>query len=196
MTAVRQVVKRHEVELDPRKEFKERIPNSLLFHELPHDRQRIHRLWGQFTISVNALCKTRRNILINKHIRKAVFDSGMERLCKDFSRRNMHVKVEWKNVSNKFYRLVLIRMSVVPDSCLNRQWFVAEIPQPVAQAELVAEIPAQATEREAEFVTPRSAALMAQIVSLTLTVPTPIHVVPMEDPSKDPPFAFAVQWLE
>jgi hypothetical protein len=78
--AVRQVVKRFELELDPRKEFKGLIPHALLEDESTDERQRIHRLWFQFTESVNMLCKTRQNVLINKHMRKAVFDSGMENL--------------------------------------------------------------------------------------------------------------------
>lgn len=143
--AMRHVVKRYEMELDPRKEFKELIPSELLVDESADVRQRIEYLWTKFVSSVNDLCKTRRNMLVNKNIRKTVFHSAMENLCGDFSRRQENIKVKVvKNItrgSTQYrvsYRLVLVRLSAVPTNCRHSgQSFVAEIPQPVAQAELV-----------------------------------------------------------
>lgn len=178
------------MELEPRKEFKREIPNQLLQEESTEERRRIQRLWMQFTASVNDLCKTRRNILVNKNIRKSVFDSGMENLCKGFSRRHMHVKVEWKNKHDKAYKLVLVRLSVVPQAILHCQWFSAEIPQPEVQAELVGE------EEPVTFDATRSdhPLLTAQIVSSTPM--EPVQVVPIESDVDPPPFAFQVLRIE
>lgn len=199
--AVRQVVKRFELELDPRKEFKGLIPDCFLQDESTDARQRIHRMWDQFTESVNNLCKTRRNILMNKYLRKAVFDSGMHNLCRGFSRRHLNVKVEFINHKNKYYKLELLRLSNVPDTILNCQWINAEIPQLLYEvdAELIGDeeetfptLPQAAgiSTNARSLCHERPVTVTAQIISST-TVETG-QTIPVEPDADAPPFAFQV----
>jgi hypothetical protein len=196
--AVRQVVKRFELELDPRKEFKGLIPYVLLQDESTDERQRIHRLWFQFTESVNILCKTRQNILVNKHMRKAVFDSGMENLCKGFSRRHLHLKVEFINRDHKHYKLELVRLSNVPEGALNCQGMTAEIPQPFYEvdAELIGDEEETSQTLDADCANAhtlyqsRPGAQTARIISSS-TVET-IQAITVQPDADFPPFAFQV----
>jgi len=137
--ALRQVVQRYEMELDIRRQFKDLIPDECLAGESSYERQRIIRLWASFIISVNELCKTRRSKIVKKSLRKAVFHSGMENLCRNFSRRQENINVQFRSdEEDHSYRLVLTILSPVPNSCRHSgRWFVAEIPLPEAEAEFV-----------------------------------------------------------
>lgn len=207
-TAVRQVVKRVELELDPRTEFQGRFPESLLANECSTDeRRRIHHQWALLVESINELCKTRRNIMVNKHIRRTVFDSGMTNLCRGFSRRHLNLKVEFKNHNHTSYKLEIVRLSSVPDASLTSRACVAEIPQLLveADAELVGddqETPSETGIAEESNSSSRTNSsrqsdvimVTAQIISSTTA--EPIQAIPVEPDADATPFAFQVLRIE
>jgi hypothetical protein len=213
MAAIRQVVKRFELELDPQKKFKGIIPHFLLEDESTDERQQIQRTWCQFTESVNDACKTRRNIMVNNDLRKAVFDSGMRNLCRGFSGKHMNLKVEFINHDDENYKLELVRLSNVPKTALNCQGMTAEIPEQIYEvyAEPIGDEDETFQTHEAGGVRARTLrqnrpeAPTAQIVSSTTVETTqiisstavePIQATPVEPDAECIPFAFQVLRIE
>jgi len=132
--AVREVRDQLVVNLDPRKEFSLSLPRRF-FKDEP-DREKILELWGAFSVSVNKLCRTRTSILSNHYSKKAVFNSGMENLCADFSRRTENFKIQFEELQNgKSYRILLLILSPIPEQVRNAgRQILAEIPERETEA--------------------------------------------------------------
>jgi len=143
--AVRVVVDRYVIRLDlNQKTFQQPIP--LHFIDREPDRERLVDLWQNFADGLNKIFRNRRRAaLSNGHMRKTVFESAMENICKDFSRRTVNIKVGFAKLSTeakkkKQYVLNLTKLSDIPDNCRHvHESFVAEIPprEQEADAELV-----------------------------------------------------------
>lgn len=135
MALVRGIEDTLTVQFDPRKEFNCNIPREFLEYET--DTVRIARIWNDFLLSMNRLCKSRRAMFQNKHLKKSIFNSAMEQLCKEFSRRTESVKASFayhKSGTQKTYLLTFKKLTEIPESCRNVRFCVAEIPPLEMQA--------------------------------------------------------------
>jgi hypothetical protein len=166
MSAVRQVIDTYFIPVDPKQDFCATLPSHFLADEPQH--ARIADIW-ETTVrtTINLLCRARKSRMIHPSTKRAVFQSGMERVCTDFSRKTEVVKVEFQqraaavpknshrvnrrtNAQVKTtYRLLVTKLSAIPESLRHvRQNYVAEIPEriPEVVAELVvgAQSPAHA----------------------------------------------------
>ena len=133
--ALRHIENRLTIRIDPRKEFRATIPEGFLEYE--PDTERIEHLWENFRSCVNRQLKSRLGFLQNKYHRKVIFSIGMDKLCKDFSRRTESVKVSFelqKHGKEKVYLLTLTKLNAFPESCRNVRFCVAEIPPHEMQA--------------------------------------------------------------
>lgn len=132
--AVREVKDQLVVNLDPHKEFSLSLPRRFFASE--PDRDKVLELWGKFRSTVNKLCRTRTSILSNRYSRKAVFNSAMENLCADFSRRTENIKIQFEELPDrKTYRLLLLKLSQIPAEVRNAgRQILAEIPEQEVEA--------------------------------------------------------------
>lgn len=137
--AVREVVKRYAMAINPSKQFEEQIPSFVLEGEDENIESMIV-LWQSLVTEVNKTFKTKRNVMVTRMARKTLFETALFRLCADFSNRFENIKVEFKVSDDGRYELELVKLSAIPDTCRHSgQNFVAEIPQREyeAEAELV-----------------------------------------------------------
>jgi hypothetical protein len=152
MSAVRQVINTYFIPVNPKQDFCATLPSHFLADEPQH--ARIAHIW-ETTVrtAINLLCRARKSRMIHHSTKRAVFQSGMENVCTDFSRKTEVVKVEFQqraaavpknpyrvnrptNAKVKMtYRLLVTKLSVIPESLRH----VAEIPGriPEVVAELV-----------------------------------------------------------
>jgi hypothetical protein len=142
--------------------------------------------------------------MIHPSTKRAVFQSGMENVCTNFSRKTEVVKVEFQqraaavpknshrvnrptNVKVKMtYRLLVAKLSAIPESLRHvRQFYVAEIPGriPEAVAELVvgAQSPAP---------TAIPSVAVKYIDSRTYVAPPLVVALRYQEPYVSPPVAF------
>eukprot|EP00977_Amphora_coffeiformis_P022744 scaffold11442_cov177-Amphora_coffeaeformis.AAC.2 len=144
MAAVRQVIDNFEISLDLSKDFAACLPPGFLEDE-PH-RERLMDIWNRdVQKAISDLFRTRRNsVLMNRHTKKAVFESAMENICVDFSRRAENVNVHFvpsftvNGVSSrriKTYYLKVTKLSPITDEQRNARSCVAEIPLPTEEVE-------------------------------------------------------------
>lgn len=133
--ALRGIEDTFSIRFDPRKEFSCSIPQGFLEYET--DTKRIERIWIDFLSSMSQVCKSRQALFQNKHFKKNIFLSAMEKLCKDFSMRTESVKVSFeyrKLGKEKIYLLKFTKLTEIPEFCRNIQFCVAEIPPTEMQA--------------------------------------------------------------
>jgi hypothetical protein len=141
MSGVRQVVRLHDIPLDPKEGLRMAIPRQFLDQE--PDPQRILEMWEKFVKVTNDLCRTRRSRLSNKHWKRAAFLNGMEKICLDFSRRTQNVKVEFhhrkeakQSRPKTKYSVKIVRLSDIHANVLNPgQSYIAEIPEREQEAQ-------------------------------------------------------------
>jgi len=130
MSAVREVVNELVIPLDPKhlKDFKTDIP--IPFVETEPDIAKVLDLWtNSFRPSLNKLWHLRRSAFGNHVQKKAVFKSGVENLCADFSRRTENIKVQIEVIGQgDAYNLKIVKLSIVPESIRNARSILAEIP--------------------------------------------------------------------
>ena len=145
MAAVRQVVEEFRIPLDYKKEFRLSLPPRFLQDES----DRVVELWnGTFHKTVNSLCQSRRSSAILTATKRIVFASGMENVCKDFSRRTLNLKVEFeqvligtpRNPQKALYHLRIVKLTPIAE----------EVRQ--AGRSIVAEIPEREVEARAEII--------------------------------------------
>ena len=151
MSGVREVIETFQVPLDPTKDFRLELPTRFL-HDEPH-RERVIQVWNKDVVAtINSLCRARKSGFINRSLKRSVFQSGMENVCKDFSRKTDNIIVQFQQSEETdqhhhhrktvTYSLVLTRLSAVTQHVRSARACVAEIPvnpltQPAVQAELV-----------------------------------------------------------
>jgi len=137
MSAVREVVNELVIPLDPKhlKDFKTDIP--IPFVETEPDIAKVLDLWtNSFRPSLNKLWHLRRSAFGNHVQKKAVFKSGVENLCADFSRRTENIKVQIDVIGKgDAYNLKIVKLSIVPENIRNARSILAEIPDFVHEAE-------------------------------------------------------------
>lgn len=121
------------------------IPESFLVHEL--DIERIERIWKEFLTSVLKRCKDRLSFLRmrNTKLQNFVFRTGLDNLCKEFSRRTEAFKLNFefrRQGKTKDLLLTLTKLTAIPESCRNARFCVAEIPpaEERAYAEFVSSV--------------------------------------------------------
>ena len=158
MQAVREVQETSYLELDLNRPFRASLPTGFLDEE-PR-RERIQEIWEtNVRPVVNEIRNAARNrFLMNRHIQKAVFESKMETVCQDFSRRTENVKVSFVKTSTsscscrqgrssgrkqptEIFHLKIVKLSPITDEQRNARHCLAEIPNqqyvPDVQAEVV-----------------------------------------------------------
>lgn len=152
MSGVREVVETFHVPLDPTKDFRLALPRRFLQDE-PHQ-QRVIEVWNKDVVpTINNLCRARKSGFINRSLKRSVFQTGMENVCKDFSRKTENISVQFKQSeeSDQYhhnrkiitYSLIFTRLTAVSQDIRNARYCVAEIPVnplrlPAVQAEYVA----------------------------------------------------------
>ncbi|KAG7359647.1 hypothetical protein IV203_034745 [Nitzschia inconspicua] len=118
------------------------IPPDFLEHEPPHKREQIAKMWrDQVLLKMKELIQARKSLLMNKHMRKAVFRSGMEALMSRFNYITENTKVQFreqiKDNDSRNYYLEFFRLSPIPDNVRNAPSCAAEIPESVSWAQPV-----------------------------------------------------------
>lgn len=124
------------------------LPPHFLQQEPPRTRERADDLWNTRVLTTVAqLIRTRKSRSMNKHMRKVVFHSGMEKLMTHFNQSTENIKVDFvQHNSNRgdpetTYSLKFCLLSPIPDSIRNAPSCTAEIvrseQEGVARAQLV-----------------------------------------------------------
>ena len=138
MSGVREVVETFYVPLDTTKDFRLDIPTRFLNEESHRDR--IFDIWRNDVIpAINRLCRARESGFINRALKRSVFQSGMENVCKGFSRETDNINVESRQTeeSNQYrpnrktlsYSLIFTKLSPVATGLRETRYCVAEIPE-------------------------------------------------------------------
>ena len=134
------------------------LPSSFL--ESEQDAARVELLWEKFTVMVEQLSRNFKSFLSNRSMRDAVFQSGMENVCADFSRTTHNVKstfvmeshIDRRNGKRVFqYSIRLSKLQDVTELIENQgQSCTAEIPfiPEDATAEMVGTVPTTGDEAE------------------------------------------------
>lgn len=151
MSGLREVIETFQVPLDPTKDFRLALPHRILQDE-PH-RERVVEIWNKDVVpTINNLCRARKSGFINRSLKRSIFQTGMENVCKDFSRKTDNISVQCQasqetdqyHHSRKIltYCLIFTRLSAVTQRVRNARFCVAEIPTnphsvPAVQAEFV-----------------------------------------------------------
>ena len=145
------MIETYHVPLNPCKEFRLPLPTRFLPDESHRDR--VVEVWNQDVIpKINHLCRARKSGFINRSLKRSVFQSAMDNVCKDFSRRTDNINVEFRQETERDqyhpnrksikYSLVFTKLSAVTNNLRSARYCVAEIPQnpntmPAVEAEFV-----------------------------------------------------------
>lgn len=116
-----------------------KIPVRLLDQDTS-ERAHVLGLWEQVEKAASCACEARYNFMVNKTHRRAVFNSQMDKLCKEFSRRTENLKVIFAATRRPYqpdkenYQLKFLQLTDIPESCRNARSCPAEIPPTEVQA--------------------------------------------------------------
>ena len=160
MSLVRRLVDQKEIEFHPKETFHAQcLPTRFL--EFESDKQRIWSSWKDFVRVANTISKSYRQrglavalmALTNKKQHKLykeqVFQTGMENVCHEFSRKTESLKLSFEvrekiiyyenKKKKRTFWLKFKKYNAMPDECRNVPFWVAEIPSSAeATAEFVA----------------------------------------------------------
>ena len=125
------------------------LPQHFLQKEPPRTRDRASDLWENRVLkTMSELIRTRKSRSMNKHMRRVVFSSGMEKLVAEFNRSTENIKVDFQE-HNKIvnreptttYSLQFCLLTPIPESVRNAPSCTAEIvrleQERIARAQLV-----------------------------------------------------------
>ena len=117
--AVREVKVQWVLPLDPHKKILRFLPKP--FYENEPDRVKVLALWAHFKDCANKLGRARCSLAGNLHIKKKVFQSGMENLCNEFSRPTVNIKIHFDVMGDgESYLLRVVKLTDVPDMRAGR----------------------------------------------------------------------------
>jgi hypothetical protein len=132
--AVREVVAQFTIDLDPHGTFSASLPVQFLERE--PDGARVQELWTQFIDSVNKRCRVKCSFAFSRSTKRIVFQSGMEKDCKEFSRRTANIKIHFQMRGDVDYGLRVVLLTDIPQEVLLAgPSYLAEIPQPIIEAD-------------------------------------------------------------
>jgi hypothetical protein len=123
---------------------KVRLPSEFLAYEPSRTRSKVADMWTTQVIPTMAdLIRTRKSLKMNKHMRKAVFRSGMEKLMIRFNQFTENIKAEFRIDDTGYlatathYYVDIFRLNPIPDHIRFAPSCVAEVPEPAACARAV-----------------------------------------------------------
>mmetsp|Transcript_113977 Transcript_113977/g.170467 ORF Transcript_113977/g.170467 Transcript_113977/m.170467 type:complete len:247 (-) Transcript_113977:59-799(-) len=153
MSGIRKVLETFDIPVDPKRKFTANLPIHLLENE-PR-RLVAKEMWDtQVCKAINVACRARKSWGVNKHVKRIVFRSAMEKICGFFNLRTENLKVQFRQQQQQdssrthrtgkriTYNLHVIRLSDIRANVRNARYVTAEIPERLeeAQGELVGHV--------------------------------------------------------